>query len=202
MTNGNVFLRTSDAAYGVNREGRVIFWNKAAEKTWGYVEDAALGQHCWDLLCGRDVFGNSYCGEDCPIRGSVFAHELGNQFQLDFLTATGERKRFNVNPLQMPGPAGEAMFVHLCKPDDADNGHSSQGTNLELTTKLTPKSTLSSREIEVLASLHKGLAVAEIADNLGISIATVRNHTQHIFFKLQAHSRFEAVARGQKLGLI
>jgi len=202
MTSVNTFLHTSDAACGVDRDGRIIFWNKAAEEAWGYIEDIALGQRCWELLCGRDVFGNQYCGKDCPIRASTFESNVGNHFQLDFLTAQGDLKRFTVNPLIMNGPSGEKMLVHLCHPETVENRTPTNASIVKQVTKPQTQSTLSSREIEVLVYLHKGLAIAEIAHSLGISVATVRNHTQHILLKLQVHSRFEAVAQARKLGLI
>lgn len=53
---------------------------------------------------------------------------------------------------------------------------------------------LSRREREILQHLALGERTAHIADVLCISRATVRNHVQHIFDKLGAHSRLEALA--------
>ncbi len=41
----------------------------------------------------------------------------------------------------------------------------------------------------------------EIAAELFVSSNTVRTHLRHIYAKLDAHSRTEAVARGRQLGL-
>lgn len=53
---------------------------------------------------------------------------------------------------------------------------------------------LSSREEEVLSLLANGLLYKEIADQLGISYATVNNHVRHIYEKLHVNSRGQAVA--------
>ncbi len=54
---------------------------------------------------------------------------------------------------------------------------------------------LTSREQEVLHLLAKGLSNAEIAERLYLSIETVRTHIRHIYRKLQARNRAEAVSR-------
>jgi DNA-binding NarL/FixJ family response regulator len=54
---------------------------------------------------------------------------------------------------------------------------------------------LSPREQTVLDCLAKGLAYKQIADQLGISVATIRNYLRRIYEKLHVQSRSEAVAR-------
>ncbi|MBL0046795.1 MAG: response regulator transcription factor [Bacteroidetes bacterium] len=52
---------------------------------------------------------------------------------------------------------------------------------------------LSVRESEILGLLAKGLRLKEIADELFITINTVRTHIRHIYEKLQVQSRIEAL---------
>jgi DNA-binding CsgD family transcriptional regulator len=52
---------------------------------------------------------------------------------------------------------------------------------------------LSRRERETLALLADGLSNAEIAERLGISEKTVRNHLSHLFDKLGVWSRAQAI---------
>jgi DNA-binding NarL/FixJ family response regulator len=54
---------------------------------------------------------------------------------------------------------------------------------------------LSERERAVLDGLAAGLAYKQIADQLGISIHTVRNYIRRIYEKLHVCSRTEAVAK-------
>jgi DNA-binding NarL/FixJ family response regulator len=54
---------------------------------------------------------------------------------------------------------------------------------------------LSKREREVLERLAEGVPYKEIADNLTLSIDTVRMHIKGIYSKLHVHSRGEAVAK-------
>ena len=66
-----------------------------------------------------------------------------------------------------------ASFQHKDSIDDADI--------------LTPK------EKEILKALSKGLRYKEIADEMKISIETVRSHARNIYEKLQVQSRTEAL---------
>ncbi len=54
---------------------------------------------------------------------------------------------------------------------------------------------LTSRETEVLQRLAQGARYKEIADQLAISVETVKNHLRRIYEKLQVTSRTEATAR-------
>ena len=60
-------------------------------------------------------------------------------------------------------------------------------------------SELSPREQQVLELLAKGHAYKHIADQLGISIETIRTHLRHTYEKLHVHSRIEAVLKYMEL---
>ena len=57
------------------------------------------------------------------------------------------------------------------------------------------KETLTKRENEILSLLAKGALYKEIADQLQISINTVRVHIQNVYDKLHVHSRSQAIMR-------
>ena len=57
-----------------------------------------------------------------------------------------------------------------------------------------PISKLSPRQMDILASVTRGLSNADIALELGINIVTVKTHITSIFEKLGAANRSEAVA--------
>ena len=61
---------------------------------------------------------------------------------------------------------------------------------------------LSERELQVLRLLDSELGGPEIARTLFISPNTLRTHTKHVFTKLGASSRREAVARARERGLL
>ena len=61
---------------------------------------------------------------------------------------------------------------------------------------------LSQSEIRVLRYMPTNLSTPEIARELSLSVHTVRTHVRHLFAKLGAHSRTEAVERARGLGLL
>jgi LuxR family transcriptional regulator, maltose regulon positive regulatory protein len=61
---------------------------------------------------------------------------------------------------------------------------------------------LSSRELEVLRLLAEGLSNQEIAARLIISLNTTKTHVRHVFDKLDAKDRLQAVTRAKELKLI
>jgi LuxR family maltose regulon positive regulatory protein len=61
---------------------------------------------------------------------------------------------------------------------------------------------LSKTEIRVLRYLPTNLSAPEIARELSLSVHTVRTHVRHLFAKLGAHGRTEAVERARGLGLL
>ncbi len=62
--------------------------------------------------------------------------------------------------------------------------------------KLTPKQT------EVLYYLAQACSNQQIADKMGISVATVKLHLSVLYQKLDAHTRTKALIKAQALGLV
>lgn len=61
---------------------------------------------------------------------------------------------------------------------------------------------LSERELEVLTLIGAGRSNAEIADDLVISVATVKSHVRHILAKLDLRDRVQAVVLAHEQGLV
>ena len=61
---------------------------------------------------------------------------------------------------------------------------------------------LSQAEARVLRFLQTSLSAPEIARELYVSVNTVRTHTRHLYDKLGAHRRLEALDRARALGLL
>ena len=61
---------------------------------------------------------------------------------------------------------------------------------------------LTEREIEVLGLLDAGFPNRQIADELVISVGTVKRHTANIYGKLGVESRTQAIVRARRLGLL
>lgn len=85
------------------------------------------------------------------------------------------------------GPSQPSLlFAFTTQDDDA----------MPLLESLTP------REEEILRLVALGASNQAIADQLVLSVGTVKGHVNHIFSKLGVHSRTAAVARARQLGII
>jgi len=65
-----------------------------------------------------------------------------------------------------------------------------------------PDPDLTRREQEVLEMLARGLSNAAIAEELHVSVHTVRNHIANLSAKLGAHSKLEALSIAVRRGLV
>lgn len=61
---------------------------------------------------------------------------------------------------------------------------------------------LTSREVDVLEQLSKGLSYNAVADNLILSTGTIRKHIENIYRKLQVHNKLDAVQKARRNNLI
>ena len=99
----------------------------------------------------------------------------------------------------LPGPQGPGSGAPWGPPGGSGGVESPQnrgGLGRMESPRLTPL------EIRVLRYLPTNLATPEIARELSLSVHTVRTHVRHLFAKLGAHGRAEAVARARALGLV
>lgn len=61
---------------------------------------------------------------------------------------------------------------------------------------------LSKRELEILNLMALGHSNEEIADQLFISLSTVKSHNQNLFVKLDVKRRTQAIEKAKRLSLI
>ena len=71
IINGNmkeILDNLYDGVYIVDRERRILYWNKAAEELTGYNSSELLGSCCYDNILNHvDVDGNNLCTSSCPL---------------------------------------------------------------------------------------------------------------------------------------
>jgi phosphoserine phosphatase RsbU/P len=63
----------SDGVYVCDRERRIVYWNKSAERIMGWRSDEVVGRRCLeDILCHVDKDGHRLCGnEHCPLHRAM-----------------------------------------------------------------------------------------------------------------------------------
>lgn len=75
-------------------------------------------------------------------------------------------------------------------------------TDFELNETEITKLGLSKRELDVLQLMAKGLSNTEIAEQLFVSLNTIKTHTSNLFDKLDVKRRTQAVEKAKLLSII
>ncbi len=110
-----------DGACVVGADGRIVLWNRAAEKMLGYPAREALGRPCCDVFVGHDDDGNRLCYQGCHIMKLMDLGETIRSFDMKTRSKAGQPVWLNVSILRLPeaGPSGAAT-VHLFRDVTAD----------------------------------------------------------------------------------
>ncbi len=197
-------------AYGMDRHDRIVYWNEGAQKALGWSPEEVLGKMCYDVLAGRDLFGNLYCTKECPVVVSAIAGDDVRPYLLDVKKKGSPSVKLIVRAVPLPAAgASFAVLMHFLEEGPALDGLiSALRSAVRLPDGLPPAdppisvSPLSGREREIVMLLSNGYAALNIAAKLNLSHATVRNHIQNVLRKLEVHSQVEAVALAFRRGWI
>lgn len=203
--------RTAEGAMVVDQEGKVAFWNRAAQRLLGFKAQEVMGRPCCEIIRGETLSGHPLCSPTCPIAGRIRSGGGVRQFDMQTRTKDGRLVWLNVSTLPVPSRKRNVFWIaHLFR--DITNQVRARRLVQELQVVLEspglpavaiqPDSPpeipatfpLTGREREILRLVATGATSASIADTLSISPKTVRNHIQHILAKLGAHSRLQALA--------
>ena len=217
----DTLAQSETPALATDFSGHVVFFNRAAERMLGRATNQVLGRRCYDVLGGRDVFGNRYCHENCSVLSMSRKSEAVKGFEIVLSGTPKPDQAVNVSILRIQGSRPEQFtLVHLLQPIDGTGrltralerlgarppGNGSGNGNGQRVAagpvSLSKAPPLTEREREILRWVAAGLQNKEIAQKLGISLATVRNHIHNILEKLDVHSKLEAVSLAFRQGWV
>ncbi len=202
---------TAEPAFAVDTDCRIVAGNKAFEKLLGYRAQKIIGKKCWEVLEGRDVFGNPYCGPYCGARQAFLRNDPVHSFEMDVRKVTGGVVRVVCRTL-LVGSEEPTQFttVHLFQPIQSVQGaqtamasnavNDNAGVIPEALSEKNP--TITERQLEILRYLADGWSNQAVAQELDISLATVRTHTNNILHRFAVHSIRQAIATARRSGLI
>jgi PAS domain S-box-containing protein len=83
-----------DGIYVCDRERRIVFWNKSAERITGWAAEDVLGRACLDdVLNHVDKDGRRLCGEEyCPLHRSMVTGETTKVPIIVYATGKGQNR--------------------------------------------------------------------------------------------------------------
>jgi PAS domain S-box-containing protein len=203
-----LLTNTADGVCAVGVDGRIVFWNRAAERLLGYAAREVVGKPCCDVFVGRDPAGNRLCYQGCHVQALVKRGEAVEHFEMATRTKAGRPVWLDISILAVPGARQDATTtVHLFR--DVTTAHEVETLVRERLARTRPPlddgqapPDLTRRELEILRLMAAGASTRAMAERLHVSPATVRNHVQHVLEKLGVHSRLEAAAYATRRGLV
>ena len=177
------------------------------------------------MLGWRDVFGNRFCHENCAVLSMARKGEPVHGFEVVMAGAPKQEPALNVTVLRIPAsrPESASRSSTSCSRSNARAGSSARWSGWARARAaadpraprarsgvrpprgpiaLAKAPPLTEREREILRWLAEGLQNKEIARELGISLATVRNHVHNMLEKLDVHSKLEAVSLAFRQGWV
>lgn len=205
-----LLTQTADGAFAVTPEGKIVLWNRGAERILGYPAKEVLGRPCCEVFVGRDLAGNRLCYQGCHIMTLIQRGEPIHHFDMVTRNKAGRAIWINVSTVVVPASRSSLQtIVHIFR--DVTASHELEALVRERLAQpgptateddAVPVPTLTRREVEILRLMAQGANTKTMAGKLTVSPATVRNHVQNILGKLGAHSRLEAVAQATNSGLV
>jgi DNA-binding CsgD family transcriptional regulator len=157
----------------------------------------------WQNAAGIRTFGDMrgrldasiIAPEDVPRAREAFARkQMGaahTELELTVVRADSTRVRVAVSSVPLRG-ADNAMIGSF----GLVKVLAEAGPAAASAPKLTP------RQCQTLTLLAAGYSTSQMAEVMGISNETVRNHVKRLLRRLEARSRIEAVAKGRRASLI
>lgn len=206
--------KAADGAFIIDQDQRIVYWNQAAQQLLGYSGEEVAGRACCEIVRGRGEHDQTWCRANCPVTAAARAGQTVDSFGICARARSGGARWIDVSILALPiGENGEPpLIVHLFR--DATEARQREAFArqvLEAVRSLQATSApldgsapdlLTSRELQILAMLARGLGTQSIALSLSISVSTTRNHVQNILQKLHVHSRPAAIAYAYEHGLL
>lgn len=180
-------VRTGLPLFHTTRLGRIVEWNLAAEELSGILASDAVGQDCWQVIRGRDAEGGLVCHRACSVVRLAREGWPMRCTDLHVRMPSG-LERVSISTIVVGGASDVAVL------------HPMQSVVDEATAPADAPG-LTRRQEEVLALLAEGVRPKEIAQQLSLSVATVRNHVHALLRRLGVRSQLEAAAKGRALGL-
>ncbi|HSS96790.1 MAG TPA: PAS domain-containing protein, partial [Terriglobales bacterium] len=107
---------TADAAFCVNVQGEICFWNAAAEKLFGYSASEAIGKTCYGLLQCHNSLGTKCCMREFYAREATGEHCKVPNFDLEVTIRSGHRLWSDLSTLVFTnGRTHPRLIVHLSR---------------------------------------------------------------------------------------
>jgi PAS domain S-box-containing protein len=115
----SLFAKSSDAAFAVDTDQRILYWNHTAEYLTGYSAEEALGQLCWEFLRGVTKECGPVCAALCPVIRQIKTGKAVCSMDMAIRGQSGLSIPINMSTIPV-GPeysnGAKPFLIHLMRP--------------------------------------------------------------------------------------
>ena len=192
-------------SFAMSLDQVIVYWGEGLGEMLGYSALSVLGRRCWHLGAGLGSSGlTPDCPEGCVIYRAARAGLVPSSVELDMRTSQGELMRVRVVPVALGhlGWVDRLLVYLLVSPGVAERVGRAVSRAWSGLVSLPDDVSLTPRECEVMALVARGWRNAFIAEELGVTLNTVRSHVANVRVKLGVSTRMEAAMVALRLGFI
>lgn len=145
-----------DGVYFVDRDRRITYWNKGAERFTGYATTEVLGTHCSDdILMHVDDKGTILCKGKCPL-SETMSDGIERESEVYFHHKEGHRVPVSIRVTPVRGSGGEIVGAVEIFSDNSSRVSALQRIEeLQRLAMLDPLTELANRRyIEIILGVH------------------------------------------------
>jgi len=108
-----LFATSPEPAFVVDLEGRIVYWNRAADAFFGIPASEALGRPCAMIVRGLSAVGEIQCTRNCPLLARAPRDDSYSvaEMQLPMLPRPAGWSRKRVHHLPLEDDSGQTGYV-------------------------------------------------------------------------------------------
>lgn len=206
---------TTDAAFSVDMDQRIVSWNHGVESLLGVQAEDVVGRRCSEVMTMCHPGEGRFCATPCAAVANTRRGRVTPLFRVSMTNGRDDAstKWLSISTLIGHTLTGQPQVLHFVRdvsahhllddrvaelsrahaPNPGPEPRGSHHAHHAEQARSTPRPQLTQRELEVLQFVASGLSNAQIAERLSISPFTVRNHITNVAEKLGVKTRLQAV---------
>jgi DNA-binding CsgD family transcriptional regulator len=183
---------TDQPVFISDEDGRVDYCNSATADLLKRDRREIEGQRCYEVMRLRSLDGKPLCRAQCAVQAQARRGKLKKTRPALFCRNGDPPIAVDLVTIAVsPANGRRIAILHMLK--TSSNGRTALPAETGGYQEAAACACLSPRERQVLRHLSDGAGTDQIAAELFLSRATVRNHVRSILSKMKVHSRLEAV---------
>ena len=194
-----LYEHTPVMMHSIDRDGRLTAVNNRWLEVLDYERSEVIGRRSTDFLTPSS---RRYAFEVALPAFFEKGEAEGVFYQM--VKKDGEVLDVSLSATAELDEAGEVVSSRCFIIDEAQHRRIQPSSSEQLVAGLDPRENpgLTQRQLEVLQSLALGKRYKEIAEELSVSLNTIKSHAENLYERLGAHNRTQAIRSARERGIL